>query len=105
MSYRQIPANATNQIVHVSIPGTNNLAHDADGLSAGFDRPGSGSYQAIELVEHSTEGGHVGGGWVPIFPGEYRLYLPDAVVAEGASHVRVIVHYQSHTETVDIELT
>jgi hypothetical protein len=77
------------------------------GLAAGFVLPGA-AVTAITLATQTAAGAHSDGGFVHVSNGLYRLDLPDAATAAGASNTYcsvILTHSGTLFETIDIALT
>lgn len=95
-------------VASTGLPKTG-LAFDTSGLVCYYSRRNAAA-TAITLATQTVTGGHSDGGFVEIhgtnMPGEYRLDLPDAVVATGVAFASVILSGVSDTvfEPIHIDL-
>lgn len=102
MSYRQIPANSTDQIIWVTLPG-GNVTHDDPTLGAWFVRPFEFP-QFVTLIDHGPDAAHADGGWAAIGNQHYQFNVPDEAFVAGAPTVRIIVEHDGKTYTTDVDL-
>lgn len=100
MSYRQIPQNAVDQMVCVTLP--TGLEFNTPGLSAKYMRTGE-AFQAIELVERAdATGEHISGGWTAVGGNQYVLCLPDDACV--GDFTRLVVECDGAQDIIDIDL-
>lgn len=87
--------------------GLTGLAYNTAGLVASYSRPGAAP-SAITLVTQTVTGTHTDGGFVEtsstLKPGEYRLDLPDAVVATGVNLAKVMLRGAANLLDKDISI-
>jgi hypothetical protein len=93
---KTIQAGATDQTVVIKIidatDGTpeTGVVFDTSGIDLKYWRHGANSVVDITEVTQTVSGAHTDGGFVHIGNGYYRLDLPDAAVAAGATAVEVM---------------
>jgi hypothetical protein len=82
------------------------LAYNSSGLTAYYIRPG-GSPTAITLNTQTVTGAYVSGGFVAVdgtnMPGLYRIDIPNAVFASGATKATVYLHGAGNMNPIRLE--
>jgi hypothetical protein len=100
MSYRQIPQNAVDQMVFVTLPKSTPIGFDE--VNVTIAHPGE-SFQFVEVVERlDALGDHVDGGWTHLGDDQYALCLPDE--ATSGAYTRVIVQHGPVRDIIDIDV-
>lgn len=102
MSYRQIPANSTEQVIHITLPG-GNVTYDDPTLGAWFVRPFEFP-QFVTLIDHAHDAAHADGGWAAIGNQQYQFDVPDDAFVAGAPYVRIIVEHNGEIYITDVDL-
>ena len=109
---RTFVTGTTNLVEYISITQSNSgshltgLTYQSSGLSAYYVRPG-GSPTAITLANQTASGAFTSGGFVAVdntnMPGLYRIDIPNAAFASGASKVTVYLRGASNMNSLRIE--